>query len=139
MVIHQLADPRGALREVARVCRRLVIVTSDMTTRRLGILEEAFPSLLGIDRKRFPSKETLSRTVEDAGFQDVRFEDRPFVRELTVEEQLDRVRRRYLSTFELLPPGEFDRGLRFLEREMPRRHGNRFVVRATFTFLTGTR
>jgi ubiquinone/menaquinone biosynthesis C-methylase UbiE len=139
MALHHLQDYAAALREVARVSHRVVIATSDMSTRRLGILEEAFPNLLAIDRKRFPPIPAIVRALEAAGFRDPIVEERVYSRKLTTEEQLDRVRHRYLSTFDLLPPGEYERGLRFLETEMPRRYGDRFEITARFTFLGGTR
>jgi ubiquinone/menaquinone biosynthesis C-methylase UbiE len=139
MVLHHLADYRKTLREVARVSRRVVVATTDMATRRLGILEDAFPSLLGIDRARFPPVQAIVASLIGAGFQEVRVDERPYVRSLTAEQQLDRVRRKYLSTFDLLPPGEYDRGLRFLEREIQGRFGDRFELKASFTFLAGTR
>lgn len=138
MVLHHLVDYRAALRDVARVSRRVVLATSDMSTRRLGILEEAFPSLLEIDRHRFPQIAAVVATLEAAGFRDVRREERPYRRSFTIEQQLDRIRKRYLSTFDLLPPGEYERGLRFLEAELPRRDRERFDVTASFTFLAGT-
>ena len=110
-----------------------------MATRSLGIMEEAFPSLLAIDRRRFPSIDAIQTALRDAGFRHVRVEERPYVRTLTRGQQLDRVRLKYLSTFDLLPPGEFEHGLRFLEGELPRRFGNTFEVRASFTFVAGTR
>ena len=106
---------------------------------RSGILEDAFPSLLEIDRRRFPSIETITAAMKAAGFRRIRVGKRPYVRTFTAEQQLERVRRRYLSTFDLLPPGEYERGLRFLEREIPRRFGEGFKVKASFTFLAGTR
>ena len=139
MVLHHLGDYIAALRDVARVARRVVVATSDMTTRRLGILEEAFPSLLAIDRKRFPPIPAIVHALEAAGFRAPIIVDRAYVRTLTTEEQLDRVRHRYLSTFDLLPPGEYERGLRFLETEMPRRYGDRFEISARFTFVGATR
>ncbi len=139
MVLHHLGDFGMALRDVARVARRVVVATSDMATRRLGILEEAFPSLLAIDRKRFPPIPAIVRALEAGGFRDSLVEERAYVRRLTTEEQLDRVRHRYLSTFDLLPPGEYERGLRFLETEMPRRYGDRFEITAAFTFVGATR
>src|SRR5207245_8221775 len=120
MVLHHLGDYAAALREIARVARRVVVATSDMATRRLGILEEAFPSLLAIDRDRFPSIAAVLDALKAAGFRDAVVDERSYARRLTTEEQLDRVRHRYLSTFDLLPPGEYERGLRFLEAEMPR-------------------
>lgn len=139
MVLHHFRDYTTALREVARVSRRIVVATTDMATRRLGILEEAFPSLLGIDRARFPPIPETVAAMMAAGFREVPVEERPFLRTLTAQQQLDRVRRRYLSTFDLLPPGEFNRGLQFLERELPKQFANRVEMKASFTFLAGTR
>src|SRR2546425_5020553 len=90
-----------------------------MPTRPLGIWKGAFPSLWAIDRKRFPPIPAIVHALEAAGFRAPIVDDRADVRRLTTEEQLDRVRHRYLSTFDLLPPGEYERGLRFLEAEMP--------------------
>ena len=139
MVVHQLPDLSRALREVARVSRHVAIATSDMTTRTLGILDEAFPSLLPIDRARFPSIPDLVQALRAAGFPHVVVQGRPYRRRLTVSEELDRVRRRYISTFDLLPPGEFERGLEFLEREMPGRFPGGVDTTATFTFVGGSR
>ena len=139
MVLQHLADYRAVLRQVARVSRRVVLATSDMVTRRLGILEEAFPTLLEVDRKRFPSIGRIVTALKDAGFANVEVEERRYVRALTPEQQLDRVRRKYLSTFDLIPPDEYERGLRFLEVELPRRYPRGFEIAASFTFLGATR
>jgi SAM-dependent methyltransferase len=139
MVVHQLPDYKLALREVARVSRRAVIATSDMERRRLGVLEEAFPSLRPIDLRRFPRISDLTATLMSAGFSDVTVDVRPLQRSWPVTEQLDRIRRKYISTFDLLPQGEFERGLEFLEREMPKRFGETYTVTDSFTFVAATR
>lgn len=139
MVVHQLADLRAALREVARVARRAVVATSDMGQRRLGHLEEAFPSLLGIDRVRFPPIDELVAALAAAGYRSVNVETRRLRRVIPVERELERVRRKYISTFDLLPPGEFQTGLTFLERELPRRHPNGVPLDGTFTFVGASR
>lgn len=139
MVLHHLADFRAALAEVSRVSRGVVVATSDMPHRNLGIMGEAFPSLLRIDRVRFPAIDEIIRALEATRFRGVRMESRPYHRVLTSAQQIERVRRRYLSTFDLLPPGEFERGLGFLEVELPRRYGDRFEVDDEFTFLAATR
>ena len=139
MVLQHLENCERVLREVARVSHRVVIATSDLSTRTIGIVEEAFPSLLEIDRIRFPPIEAIVSTLEDSGFGHIRTEERPYTRMLTVSQQLDRVRRKYLSTFDLLPPGEYETGVRFLERELPRRFGDRFEMKSSFTFVCGTR
>lgn len=139
MVLHQLVDYPAALRDMARVAHRVVVSTVDMATRRAGILEEAFPSLLDIDRKRFPKVSAVVAALEAVGFREIREEVRPYHRSFTPEQQMDRVRKRYVSTFDLLPGDEYERGLRFLETELLRRHPDRFDVDASFTFLAGTR
>jgi len=139
MVVHQLPSLAVALREAARVSAKTVIATTDMATRDLGIMEEAFPSLLQIDRSRFPTIEGIEKSLLAEGFEKVRVEQRPYRRLLTTEQQLDRVRRKYLSTFDLLPPGEYDRGVRFLEKELPKRFPDGFEVTASFTFVGATK
>ncbi len=139
MVVHQLADLRTACREIARVSRRVAVATSNMRTRTLGILEEAFPTLLPIDRARFPPIEGIVASLKSAGFRRVAVMSRPLHRTLTVAGELERVRRKYISTLDLLPPGEFDRGVAFLERELPRRFGDTFETSATFTFVGASR
>ncbi len=135
MVVHQLTDYPRALREVARVSTRVAIATSDMSTRSLGLLDEAFPSLLKIDRARFPSIGDLVVALREAGFPEVEVETKPYRRVLPVSQELDRVRRKYISTLDLLPPGEFERGLAFLERELPKRCPDGFDASAAFTFV----
>jgi SAM-dependent methyltransferase len=139
MVVHQLVDLPRALHEVARVSRRVAIATSDMRTRTMGILDEAFPSLLAIDGARFPRIEGIADALQASGFTQVRVAERPYHRTLSVTEELDRVRRKYISTFDLLPPGEFERGVAFLEKELPKRYGDRFETSAAFTFLGASR
>src|SRR5207247_8237846 len=90
-VLQHLGDYGAAVRDIARVAHRVVVATSDMATRRLGILEEAFPSLLAIDRKRFPPIPAIVDTLRAAGFRDPVVEERAYVRRLTTGEQLDRV------------------------------------------------
>ncbi len=139
MVLHQLADVPKALREVARVSRRVVIATADMTNRAPDILDEAFPSLMAIDRARFPRAEIIVDGLRSAGFPHVVVDHRPYHRTTTAQEQIDRVRKKYISTFDLLPPGEYEHGLAFLERELPHRDGGRYETSRIFTFVGGSR
>ncbi len=139
MVLHQLADMPRALAEVARVSRRVAIATSDMSTRTLGVLDEAFPSLLAIDRERFPPIPRIVEALREAGFTNVAAEARPYTRVVPVADELERVRRKYISTFDLLPPGEFERGLAFLERELPKRCPDGVDASADFTFVGASR
>ena len=139
MVLHQLSDYPAALREVARVSRRAVIATTDMAERDLGILGEAFPSLGEIDRSRFPPIPVLVAVLAAAGFRRVAVEARSLSRSLPVREQIERVRRKYISTLDLIPEAEFRHGLAFLERELPHRFGATYESTARFTFLGASR
>jgi len=139
MVLHQLADFPRALREVRRISRRVAIATSDMRTRTLCLLDDAFPSLLKIDRGRFPPIQRIVEALSAAGFRTVSVGERPYRRIIPVDQELDRVRRKYISTFDLLPPGEFERGLAFLERELPKGSPGGFDASATFTFVGASR
>lgn len=139
MVLHQLADAPRALGEVARVSRRVVIATADMFGRSPDILDEAFPSLLAIDRARFPRIDAIVDMLRSAGYHDVVVEDRPYRRANTAQEQIERVRRKYISTFDLLPQGEFERGLAFLEAELPKRQGGTYETSRVFTFIAASR
>ncbi len=139
MVLHQLTDPARALREVARVSRRVVIATADMVHRAPDILDEAFPSLMQVDRARFPTIEAVVEMLRAAGFRRVSVDQRPYRRSSSAQEQIERVRGKYLSTFDLLPPGEYERGLAFLEAELPKRQGGVFVTNRVFTFVSASR
>ena len=139
MVIHQLADYPRALRELARVSKRVAIATSDMTTRTMGLLDEAFPSLLRIDRDRFPPIRGIVASLRHAGFSDVTVQVKAYRRTIPIPQELDRVRRKYISTLDLLPPGEFEAGLAFLERELPTRCPDGFDASASFTFVGASR
>lgn len=139
MVLHQFTDFRGVFREVARVSRRAVIATNDMAHRDLGIMAEAFPSLVAIDRARFPSIETIAEGLRDVGFRAITVERRVLQRSVPTAIQIDRIRRRYISTLDLIPREEFDRGVAFIEAELPRRHGGLYDWAAEFTFLGASR
>ncbi|MGQ0798020.1 MAG: class I SAM-dependent methyltransferase, partial [Methanobacteriota archaeon] len=135
MVLHQIPDYPDVLREVARVSRRIAIATADLRGRSLGILEEAFPSLLPIDRARFPAIEDVVGAVGRAGLSRLVVERRVLHRTLPVAVQLERVRRKYISTLDLIPGDEFERGVAFLERELPRRCGDVYETAIEFTFV----
>jgi len=139
MVLHQIEDHAQVLEEIARASRKVAIATTDMGSRELGVLEEAFPSLLAIDRARFPPVERLVAALRAAGFASVRREERTLRRSLPVADQIDRVRRKYISTLDLIPRREFEEGLRYLEAELPRRYGDRYEASGRFTFLGAAR
>ncbi len=138
MVLHLVRDVRVALREMARVADRALIATIDMQTRARHAIDEAFPSLQRIDEARFPRIADLEQACRQAGYRRVTTEARGRRIESSVPEFLDRVRARYVSTLSMLPPGEFECGLAWLEAELPK-HGLRYVYEHEVTFVAASR
>ena len=138
LVLHLVPDLSAAVREIARVARRAVVATVDMQRRRRHAIDEAFPSLQGIDEARFPRIGDLRAACREAGLPRVEVTEATRRVESPTAEFLERVRGRYISTLALLPPGEFGRGLEWLEATLPAR-GPRYAYEHTVTFVVASR
>jgi len=136
-VLHLLPDYRRGVSEMARVARRALIATVDVPARRTHAIDEAFPSLQAIDERRFPRIPAIEQACRDAGWGRVERHDVGRRVESSVQEFIERVRGRYVSTLTLLPSGEFERGLAWLEAELPRR-GGRYAYDHTVTFVSAS-
>jgi ubiquinone/menaquinone biosynthesis C-methylase UbiE len=115
LVAHHLDDPVRAYTEIQRVlkpggCLAIWTFTPAHFTR--FFLNAFFPSIAAIDSARFPKSDALRRQLRAAGFRRVR--SRPFVERTSVRLDAleERVRHRYITTLELVPPAEFARGIR---------------------------
>jgi ubiquinone/menaquinone biosynthesis C-methylase UbiE len=121
LVAHHLDRPRafGEARRVVGEGGRLAILTFDPDSFERYYLNAYFPSILEIDRARFPSAEALERDLLGAGFSSVSVT--PHERRKTVgrEEVLEKIRGRHISTFQLIGKDEYARGLERAERELP--------------------
>ncbi len=137
-VLQHLARRTIVLREAARVARSVVVLTFIPEGLGEDILGEAFPSLPQVDARRFPSVEELESILAGLGMATSR-EGLSFVRSWTTEEFLQAVRGRYISTLSMLPGEEFQRGLSFLQRELPRRHGHGSFERTSRVAVIGGR
>lgn len=118
MVVHLLKQPGRAFREAHRVLRpggRLVIWTFTPRHVREFYLNEWFPSIGRIDGERFAGVETLEAGLRRAGFSTVTVDLERESGTLAVEDVLDRVRGRYISTLSLVPPLEYRLGLQQVE------------------------
>jgi len=134
LVLHLLPDFRTCVREMARVARRAVIATIDVPARRKHAIDDAFPSLHAIDEGRFPRVAAIEEACRETGWDRVERHDVGRRVESSVGEFIERVRGRYVSTLTLLPDGEFERGLAWLEAELPKR-GERYAYEHTVTFV----
>ncbi len=137
LVLHLLPDFRSAVGEMSRVAARAIVATVDIHRRETHAIDKAFPSLQGIDASRFPRIPAIEQAFRAAGCRSVERHDATRRVEASTEEFLDRVRGKYLSTLSLLPPGEFERGLAWLEEELPRR-GPRYTYSHTVTFVVAS-
>jgi ubiquinone/menaquinone biosynthesis C-methylase UbiE len=121
LVAHHLDRPR-AFAEARRVLGpegRLAILTFDPASFERYYLNAFFPSILEIDRERFPTAAALERDALGAGFRSVSVT--PHERRATIsrEQALAKIRGRHISTFQLVPREEYAAGLARAERELP--------------------
>jgi ubiquinone/menaquinone biosynthesis C-methylase UbiE len=125
LVAHLVDRPRafGELHRVLVTGGRLVVATFDESHFGTFWLNRFFPSLAEIDSVRFPRREDLRRELEAAGFDGLRFERLSLRADIDRGTALKRIRGRYLSTFDLLPPDEVAAGTARAETELPERVG----------------
>jgi SAM-dependent methyltransferase len=110
LVVHHLDRPK-AFAELVRVLRpsgRLVITTTDPDAFGAFWMAPYFPSYVEIERRRFPSGETLRRELEAAGFEDCEVAPFALDRRFSRVEALEKLRGRAYSTFTLMSEDEYE-------------------------------
>jgi ubiquinone/menaquinone biosynthesis C-methylase UbiE len=133
LAVH-LLDRARALPELRRVLTdggRAAIATFDPTHFDGFWLSRLFPSLVQIDRARFPEPEQLASELRGAGFSATRVVRLSQQHELTREQALERIRGRHISTFDLLDEEEVSAGTERAEHEL----GERVEVRLEWSVV----
>lgn len=140
MVVHHLERLESALRETHNLLSpggRCLVLTTSHSAIRSHILRY-FPGVVAIDLKRFPSIPSLKRAMMRAGFKNV---SSRLVRhqedEVPVERYLDMVRRKYISTFELMDESHFQTGLGVFEDRLRKLYGDKMRRVLMLTFVVG--
>ena len=120
LVLH-LVDRARALPELRRVLcpdGRAVVVTFPPEYFERIWLARFFPSLIEIDRARFPEPEVLAGELRAAGFARVRTRSIEQRATISREDALRKLRGRYISTLLLLPEDEYRNGVARAEQEL---------------------
>jgi len=121
LVIHQIVNKKRAIEEIHRVLKksgRFVAMTKSHGQLRRALIT-SFPKARHIDLERFPTIPALKSTLISAGFQNAKYHVvHGGVTRVSVEDYLDRVRKRFISTLALLSEEDFKRGYVVFERKL---------------------
>ncbi|MBM4446217.1 MAG: methyltransferase domain-containing protein [Chloroflexi bacterium] len=129
-VVHQIKNLNSMLSECYRVLRGGVLVLLTSSHKQIEnqhpIIKNFFPSYIDIDKGRFPDIHQIDYLLNCHGFKNIKHE------EVTVEnipidyEYLQKVKSKYVSTYHLIPQGEFESGIRQLEAFIVNRNQSEF-------------
>jgi len=121
-VLHHLPELDSVFRECARVlrggCAAFVTASTDFIERHP--MNRYFPSFAAVDKARFQPIETVVESFRRAGFARVdteRFIDAPRPIDSVY---VERVANRFISTYDLIPSGEFEEGVARLRADIAR-------------------
>jgi ubiquinone/menaquinone biosynthesis C-methylase UbiE len=122
MTVVHLVDRGRAFPEARRVLvdgGRFLIATPDPDMFPRAWMAPLFPSYVEIERRRFPAPPTLEAELHASGFSAVRCVSRSVSRRFDRDYALERIRKRYASTFDHMSDDEYREGLARAERELP--------------------
>ncbi len=140
LVLHHLEDKTTGLQEVYRVLKKdgkCVIMTQSHSKIRRHIISN-FPRISAIDLKRFPSIPSTMDLMVKIGFtkvQTCRIQRDEGV--IPLEEYLNSVRNKYISTLTLLTEEEFRKGMVIFEKRIKEKYGNQIRRVSGFNFIVG--
>jgi ubiquinone/menaquinone biosynthesis C-methylase UbiE len=119
MVIHHVPDPAACARELYRVVKPggLVFVRNTFSGRLDGVPHyQFFPAARAVDETRLPRVERIRDAFGASGFEFVALDAVEQQIDPSLRDHYDRIRRRALSSFELISDAEFHEGLERMRR-----------------------
>lgn len=114
MVIHHMSRLDCAIKEINRVLKPdgKVFVRNSFRNRLQSVcFYEFFPMAIAIDNERLPSVGDVEAIFQEEGFHLEHLEAVEQVIDATFRDHVERIRKRGLSTFELISDEEFEAGL----------------------------
>ena len=117
MVIHHVPDLAGCARELHRVLNHdgRVFIRNTFSGRLEGIRHyEFFPSARAIDEARLPTVARVREAFEARGFAFEALDTLEQEIDPSLAAHYDRIKRRALSSFELISDAEFEQGLQLM-------------------------
>ena len=121
LVVHLLDRPR-AYAEIRRVLAdegRIGVATFDPSYFGLFWFRDYFPSMEGIDRARFPTRDDFEAELTAAGFAAPGFQRISQRASVSRDVALERIRGKHIATFDLISEDEYRTGLERAERDLP--------------------
>lgn len=140
-LIHHVPSLDGLMSESYRVLHQgfAVFVTASHSFIVHHPMNKYFPSFAAVDLARFPHEDTVAKAMRHAGFLDVasavvRGQPRP-----VDAAYADQVAAKFISTYELIPPGEFAEGLSRLRRDVEKDRVLDFTITLESVIIHGRR
>jgi len=122
-VLHHLDAPGcqrmfAELRRALRAHGGIAFLTTSHAQIKNACLTRWFPSFEKMDYARFPDLPELRAEISAAGFASIGTEEVVRSTPRGDAAYLAKVKARFISTFELLPPSEFDAGIAAMEKQL---------------------
>lgn len=129
-VIHQIKNLNFVLSECYRVLRDGVVVLLTSSHRQIEdqhpIIKDFFPSYVDIDKGRFPDIDRIDSLLESLAFKNIKHEEVTVANIPVDYEYLQKVKNKYVSTYDLMPESEFENGIAKLEAFVMNSHQTEF-------------
>ncbi len=118
-IIHHIKNRMALIRECYRILNNgafvLITCSHDQIENLHPAIKDFFPSLIAIDKKRFPDLTELVDSFKSAGFKRIKHDELIISRIPVDMNYLEKVKNKFVSTFHLLPDDEFNAGVEKLE------------------------